>query len=170
MLKPPFVDFLLISFFLIFTAKGFVTGSIRSVVTLVALALGWFFAALMPAIAGFAIGYLLPDSSANYLLINRLAAIVIFFGLFQSIGFLLTGLFENIHLGGFDKFLGFLLGLTAAFLVVPMPGAAIMEIPTAWAHKPNHRYFVESKVMKAARPLSVALARKVSRRTGAQPR
>lgn len=163
MLKPAFVDFLLITAFVVFSLKGLVTGSIRSAVTLIAVALGWFFSALLPGVAAFAIVYLLPESSPNYLLINRLVSLVLFYAAFQTGGFLLTGLFENIHLGTLDKFFGLVLGLCASVLIVSLPGAAILETPRTFSHKPNQRYFVESKVMKGVRPVSTALARPVPR-------
>jgi uncharacterized membrane protein required for colicin V production len=163
MLKPSFVDFILVMALIVFSMKGVITGSIRSAVTLISVALAWFFSALLPTIAGLLIGYLLPDSSPNYLLINRLSATVIFFIAFQSGGFLLTGLFENIHLGSFDKFFGFVLGVSTAVFIVSLPGTAILETPGAFAYKPNQRYFQESQVMKQVRPLSTSLARPVPR-------
>lgn len=170
MLKPAFVDFLLIAAFVVFSFKGLVTGSVRSAMTLIALALGWFFSALLPTVAGLAIGYLLPEGAPNYLLVNRLVSVVMFYAAFQTAGFLLTGLFENIHLGALDKFFGLLLGLSASLLIVSMPGAAIIETPRAYEHKPNQRYFAESKVIKAVRPVSTALARPVPRSRRAKTR
>jgi uncharacterized membrane protein required for colicin V production len=164
MLKPSFVDFILVTILIAFSMKGAVTGSIRSAVTLVSGALAWFFSALLPTIAGLALGYLVPESSPNYLLINRLTSVILFFIAFQSAGFLLTGLFENIHLGTFDKFFGFILGVSTAVLFVSLPGTAILETPGAFAYKPNKRYFQESKVMKQFRPVSTLLARPVPRR------
>jgi uncharacterized membrane protein required for colicin V production len=162
-LKPYFLDLILISILLGLTAKGYVTGFIRSVVTAVAAGGAYVLAFAMPTIAAIAIHYLLPAGSPNYMVINHLASFIILFAVFQVIGFTLTGLFENIGLGGIDKFVGLLLGVATGVFVGLQPGIAIKSYADAARHPENQRYFKQTVLMKAYVPLMRSFVRPTRR-------
>jgi uncharacterized membrane protein required for colicin V production len=158
-LKPCFVDIILLAFLLGLTGKGYVTGFIRSAVTAVAAFGAYVLAAAMPTIAAVGIHYLLPPSSPNYMVVNQLVAYGIFFAGLQGIGFLLTGLFENIGLGGIDKFAGCLLGVATGIFIGMQPGIAILSHPVAARYPANQRYFTQTLLLKAYAPLIKGFAR-----------
>lgn len=163
MLKPYFVDLLLLAVLLSFSFKGWLTGFIRSVMTLAAAIGGYVLSAMMPLMPSVFIHYLLPPASPNYLVINRLTSFVLFFLVLQGLAFVLTGLFENIRLGGADKFFGLLLGVLAGVFLGLQPGIAILSSPVAVRYAPDQRYFKETLLMRAYEPLIRTFVRSVPR-------
>lgn len=158
MLSPGFVDILLFLLFITFTIKGYVTGFIRSVVTLVAVIIAFGLSAAMPTLLAPVLGYSIPAASPQWLVVNRIAAFFLFFGVAQSVGFLATGLLEKIGLGTADKAVGALLGVVTGVLVGCVPGIAIYQSAKAFHYKPNQRYFQASFFMKAYQPIVKAVA------------
>lgn len=159
MLSPGFVDILLFLVFITFTLKGYITGFIRSVVTLVAVIIAFGLSAAMPTLLAPILGYSIPASSPQFLVVNRIAAFFLFFGVVQSVGFLATGLLEKIGLGTADKAVGALIGVITGVMVGCVPGVAIYQSAKAYNHKPNQRYFQTSFFMKAYQPLVKTVAR-----------
>ena len=171
MMSPGFVDLILFLVFISFSLKGYITGFIRSVVTLVAVLIAIGLSAAMPMLASPAIAYSIPASSPQFAVINRLAAFVIFFVLAQGIGFLATGLLEKIGLGTADKAVGAVLGIVTGVVVGCLPGIAIYQSPVSYHYKQSQKYFKSSVFMKAYHPLVKSVARppkaKPAKRTSA---
>ncbi|MEB3329709.1 MAG: CvpA family protein [Candidatus Sericytochromatia bacterium] len=166
MLKPYFVDLILLAVLLGLAGKGYVTGFIRSVVTALAAAGAYVLAFAMPTIAGVAIHYLLPASSPNYMTVNHLCAFALFFAGLQGVGFLLTGLFENIGLGSLDKIVGLVLGLATGVFVGLQPAIALKSYAGPARLPENQRYFQQTVLMKAYVPLTRTLVRAPRRGKG----
>ncbi len=159
MFSPGFVDILLFLVFISFSLKGYITGFIRSVVTLVAVLIAFGLSAALPTIAAPMLGYSVPVSSPQFLVVNRIASFLLFFGVAQGIGFLATGLLEKIGLGTADKAVGALLGVITGVLVGCVPGVAIYQSAKAYHYKPNQRYFQASFFMKAYQPIIKSVVR-----------
>lgn len=159
MLSPGFIDGLLFFVLFGFAMKGYVTGFIRSVVTLVAVLIAIGASAALPTIAAPMLGYSVSPNSAQFLVVNRMASFLIFFGVAQSVGFLATGLLEKIGLGTADKFVGAVLGIATGVIVGCLPGLAIYASPVAFHNKANQRYFKSSFFMKAYQPIVKSMAR-----------
>ncbi|MEB3195585.1 MAG: CvpA family protein [Candidatus Sericytochromatia bacterium] len=158
MLKPGFLDFLLLLAIFVLTAKGYITGTFRSVVTLVALGAAMVMSGVMPLLLAQPMHYLIRYGSPNHELLNRLVLALVMFVAFQGVGFVVTGLIENIGLGVYDKLLGALLGVVAGLLTATFPAVAIYQAKGAYAHTPNRIYFRESVVIRAVHPWAKRLA------------
>ena len=159
MLSAGFVDLILLIVFISFAAKGYITGFIRSVVTLVAVFIAFGVSAAMPTIASFMLGYSIAPDAPNYMVVNRLVSFFLFFGVIQSIGFLATGLLEKIGLGTADKAVGLVLGVITGVLVGCLPGVAINQSKVAYNHPPNQKYYKSSVFFKVYKPIINGIAR-----------
>lgn len=114
MLTPGFVDFCFFLFLVAFIAKGWITGFIRSVITFVAVVVGWILSGMVPELMGPIIQYSVHYGSPYHSVVARMFTYFLVFGLVQAAGFTITGLIENIKLGTVDKFVGLCLGVATA--------------------------------------------------------
>lgn len=159
MLSSGFIDLVLAIVFISFSMKGYITGFIRSVVTLVAVIIAFGLSAAMPTLLAPALKYSISPASAQFLVLNRIAAFIVIFLVAQGIGFLATGLLEKIGLGTADKAVGALLGIVTAIMVGCLPGIAIYQSPAAFHNPANQKYFKSSFFMRTYHPLVKSVAR-----------
>lgn len=159
MLSPGFVDILLGLLLITFSIKGYVTGFIRSVVTIVAVLVAFGVSAALPTLLNPMLAYSVHADAPNFMVINRLASFFLFFAIFQVIGFLMTGLLEKIGLGTSDKIVGLGLGVVTGIIVGCVPGVAIYQSGTAYAFKPNQKLFKTSLFMRTYQPIVKGIAK-----------
>lgn len=153
MLSPGFIDMMMFFILVAFTLKGGLTGFIRSVVTILAVAGAWILSGMFPELTGFIVQYSVPKASPYYPIIVRVFTFVFLWIGIQCLGFLATGLIEKIGLGTADKFVGLVLGVFTGVAVSCLPIAIIFSVPALYHSAPIQRYFQKSFFMKTYHPV-----------------
>jgi uncharacterized membrane protein required for colicin V production len=143
MMSPGFVDLMLFLVLISFTIKGWTTGFIRSVVTMVAVIGGWILSGMIPDLTGVVLHYSIPESSIYFHVATRITTFLLCFIAVQVAGFTITGLIENIKLGTVDKFVGVCVGLATGVL------AGCLVVSTFFAK----RYLKSSALFKSYAPM-----------------
>ena len=153
MMSPGFIDLMMLIIFVTFTVKGWSTGFIRSVVTMVAVVAGWMLSGLAPDITGGFLHYSIPESSAYYHVATRIFTFIFAFAAMQVVGFTITGLIENIKLGTVDKWVGVLVGVMTAVLVSCFVVSTFFARPAVYWSPAGQRYIKSSMAFKAYAPM-----------------
>lgn len=153
------VDFVLALVLLFFTLKGFITGFIRSVVTIVAVLAAWVLTAAAPNMTAFALRYIVDPHAPEFPLVVHIATFILVFAVVQAAGFLITGLFEKIGLGPLDKIAGLALGLATGVFMGCIPLFLIYAIPAVYHWAPTQATIKHSVFLKAYTPIVRSFAR-----------
>jgi uncharacterized membrane protein required for colicin V production len=153
MLSPGFIDGFLLLVLAGFAAKGWITGFIRSTITLIAVIGGWILSGMVPMLMGPMLHYSVPTSSPFHAVITRIATFMLMFCLVQAGGFAITGLIENIRMGSLDKFVGLALGVLAGVLAGCFIVSTFFTHPTAYWSPAGKRYESSSMLFKAYAPM-----------------
>lgn len=123
------IDFILGLILIGFALKGLMTGLVRTVVTVAAVAAAWAVSSAQPMLAAPVAAQFVGTETVYYPLVARLATWVGAFAAVQLVGFFVTGLFEKVGLGGADRVGGLLLGTAAGVAVGCLPLAVLYAIP-----------------------------------------
>lgn len=159
MMSPGFVDLLLFLVLTGFVVKGWVTGFIRSVITLFAAIGAWILSGMVPLLTSGLLHYSVPVSSPFHAVATRITTYMIMFGLAQAAGFALTGLIENIRIGTIDKFVGLCVGVCTGILVGCFIVSIFFTHPRAYWATAGQRYNSSSIFFKAYSPMVKKLVR-----------
>lgn len=152
MMSPGFIDLMMFIILLSFTIKGWSTGFIRSVVTLVAVIGGWIVSGMVPDLTGPVLHYSIPSSSVYFHVATRITTFLLCFIGVQAAGFTITGLIENIKLGTLDKFVGVTLGVITGVIAGSLVVSTFYKPATYWSPA-GQRYMKSSTFFKAYAPI-----------------
>jgi uncharacterized membrane protein required for colicin V production len=159
MLSPGFVDGVLLLILAALTVKGWITGFMRSVITLIAVIGGWILSGMVPMLMGPILHYSIPTTSPFHATITRIMTFFVMFCLLQAGGFAITGLIENIRMGSLDKFVGLALGVLAGVLAGTFIVSTFFTHPVAYWSLAGQRYSKNSIFFKAYSPMVRKLVR-----------
>ncbi|MDB5097138.1 MAG: hypothetical protein JWM80_1559 [Cyanobacteria bacterium RYN_339] len=153
MMSPGFIDLMLFIVLVAFSIKGWSTGFIRTVVTLLAVIGGWILSGMVPDLTGGFIHYNIPESSIYFHVATRITTYMLTFAAVQVAGFTITGLIENIKLGTLDKFVGVALGIATGVLVGCFVVSTFYVKPATYWSPAGQRYLKNSMFFKAYSPM-----------------
>jgi uncharacterized membrane protein required for colicin V production len=136
-----------------FTIKGWTTGFIRSVVTMVAVIGGWILSGMIPDLTGVVLHYSIPESSIYFHVATRITTFLLCFIAVQVAGFTITGLIENIKLGTVDKFVGVCVGLATGVLAGCLVVSTFFAKPAIYWSPAGQRYLKSSALFKSYAPM-----------------
>lgn len=159
MISPGFIDLLFFLVLAAFVVKGWITGFIRSVITLLAVIGGWVLSGMVPLLTSPVLHYSIPLSSPYHPLACRITTFIIMFGLVQAAGFVITGLIENIRIGTLDKFVGLCLGVVTAVVASSLILSIFYTYPRVYWAVPVQKYQKASVFFKAYTPIVRKFAR-----------
>jgi uncharacterized membrane protein required for colicin V production len=163
MMSPGFVDLMLFLVLISFTIKGWVTGFIRSVVTVAAVCGGWFLSGMIPDLTSPILVYSIPLNSPYHDIATRITTFILAFGLCQVGGFTLTGLIENIKMGSADKIVGLGLGIFTGVMAGSMVVSIFFTHPDAYYAPAGQRYLKSSLFFKSYVPMVTKFVKKPRR-------
>lgn len=156
-MSPSTVDLFLGIALAFFAIKGFFTGLVKTVVSLLAVVVAWFLASHSPDLIGPAIRWAVEPSSPAYPLVTRLLTWIAAFLVVQLIGSVISkGLNESV-LSGADKIGGLLLGIATGVLVGCLPLFVINAVPALGNWAPTKSLVAHSFFLHTYQPIAAKI-------------
>ena len=147
------IDFILGLILAGFALKGLLTGLVRTVVTIAAVAAAWLVSSMEPMLAAPLVALFAEPEAPFFPLVVRLTTWVGAFAAVQIAGHFIAGFFEKAGLGGADRLGGLLLGAATGVAVGCLPLFVIYAIPPLYHWEKTQEAIAQSTLLTAYTPI-----------------
>jgi membrane protein required for colicin V production len=153
-LSPSTVDLFLGIALAFFAIKGFLTGFVKTIVSLAAVIIAWFLANKMPELSAPLIRFAVEPNSPAYPLVTRIITWIGAFVVVQLIGSMLSKSLNESGLSGADKIGGLVLGVATGVLVGCLPLFVINAVPALYNWDQTQSLLHHSTLLRAYQPIA----------------
>ena len=156
-MSPSTVDLFLGIALAFFAIKGFFTGFLKTIVSLLAVLVAWFFASQMPGLSAPLIGWAVEASSPAFPLVTRLITWIGASLVVQLVGSMLSKTLNESGLSGADKLAGLALGAATGVLVGCLPLFVINAVPALHNWDQTRSLVAHSFFLRTYQPIAAKI-------------